>query len=110
MPHERPDGTFQFSLKLPPDLLTRVEEFAENRKWSRSQAVAHLMDVGISGEDHGVSITDDETLSEQPISVGTKDEDTVRNVEGLADDEYDESFNAAARWAIRNGLEEAVTL
>jgi len=110
MPHKRPDGTFQFSLKLPPALLTEVEEFADNRKWSRSQAVSHLMDVGISGKDHGVSIVDDEPLAEQPISVGTKDEDTVRNVEGLADDEYDGSFNAAARWAIRNGLEEAVTL
>jgi hypothetical protein len=110
MPQERPDGSFQFSLKLPPDLLTEVEEFAENRKWSRSQAVAHLMDVGISGEDHGVSVHEDETLTEEPFTTYTKNEDMVRNVEGLADEEYDGSFNAAARWAIRNGLEEAGTL
>lgn len=110
MPHDRGDGTFQFSLKLPPALLTEVEEFADNRKWSRSQAVAHLMDVGISGPENDVTIADDGELSKDPISAGTKDEATIRNVEGLADDEYDGSFNAAARWAIRNGLEEAVTL
>ena len=110
MPTKSSDGTIRFSLKVPPSLYDEIDEFAENRKWSRSQSVAHLMSEGISGPDHDVSLADDETLKSEPISVGTKDDDAVRNVEGLADEEYDGSFNAAARWAIRNGLEEVPRL
>lgn len=110
MPTKDSDGTIRCSLKLPPDLFDEIDDFAENRVWSRSKAVAYLMSEGISGPDHGVSIVKDGSLRNTPISISTNDEDTVRNIEGLADDEYGGSFNAAARWAIRNGLQEATRL
>lgn len=110
MPHKRDDGTTQMSLKLPQELLDNVEEFAEERRWSRSQAINVLLSEGITGPDHGVELSDKPGLVDNPVSVGTKDEDMVRNIEGLADEEYGESFNAAARWALWNGLAEMTDL
>lgn len=106
MPQETDDGRYRLSLKLPQELLDRVESLGDERRWSRSQTVRVLLSEGISGPDHGTEIPDEPGLLDSPISLVTDDGDMVRNVEGLADEEYGNSFNAAARWALRNGLAE----
>lgn len=105
MPHKRPDGTTQFSLKLPEGLREDVEAFAQDRRWSRSQAVVYLLEEGIDTDVEPQTDDDEQNIGDQPVvSAGTKNEAVVAKVETLAEEEYDDSFNAAARATLRKGL------
>ncbi len=106
MPHKRPDGTVQFSLKLPDGLRENVEDFAEDRMWSRSQAIVYLLERGV-GRDGDVEIGADEQEDggKQVVSAGTKEETIIESVEALAESDHDGNFSAAARASLARGLQ-----
>jgi hypothetical protein len=99
----------QFSVKIPERMEESIEEYAAETHRTKSNALVHLMSVGVEcGEEH-VSENDDGPGVDTPISISTEFGSVVGQVDDLADDEFDGTFSRAVRWAIRNGLAEEET-
>jgi len=43
--------TERITVNLPPDLLERLDRFAEEHRWTRSTAVAVLIEQGLAQQD-----------------------------------------------------------
>jgi len=48
--HMRENRTRQISVHIAPSLLPRLDAYREARRWSRSTAIAELIDRGLAGD------------------------------------------------------------
>lgn len=96
----------QFSVKIPQSMEETIEDYAARTHRSKSNALVHLMSVGVGCGGEHVSESDDGPGVDTPISISTEFTGVVDQVHDLADDEFNETFSRAVRWSIRNGMVE----
>ena len=107
MPHQRKDGRWQFSLKLPEELRDEIETVASERRWSRAETVIYLLEGGLEADLVDVDADRYSSIGDQPVTAATTtDEELVQNVQQIADDDHDGSTNAAVRRIIWSAVHE----
>lgn len=112
MPFERDDGRYQFTLRLPEELVDAIGD-ATGQYMGRAQSVLYLLDEGLHGDtdvDYDEPYYTGENGGSTVVSVSTKNGDAITNIETIEEqaEENDQfnDFSHAARCYIQAGVEE----
>lgn len=107
MPHQRADGRWQFSLKLPEEIQEQIETAAEERRWSRAETVIYLLEEGVESDLVDVDQDRYSNIGNQPVTATTTtDDELVEQVREIAEEDHNGSINAAVRRIIWTAMEE----
>jgi len=107
MPHQRDDGRWQFSLKLPEELREEVDDVSSERRWSRAETVIYLLEDGLETDLVDVDADRYSSIGDQPVTAATTTNDElVQGVQEIADEDHGGSINAAARRIIWSAVNE----
>ncbi len=100
------NGMVSFTIKLDPDLILKIEEYAKQEKRKRSNCIIYLMDIGFKSDHTKPDRFEGVEGGRDQVSVSTKYSEVVRQAETIADTHFAGVFSNAVRWGIRSGLRE----
>lgn len=107
MPHQRDDGRWQFSLKLPEEIQDKIETAAEERRWSRAETVIYLIEDGLEADLVDIDQDRYSNIGNQPVTAATTtDDELVEQVQEIADNDHGGSVNGAVRRIIWSAMQE----
>ena len=106
MPQYRQNGSVQFSVKLSPDLIEKVDELATITKRSRSNMFIFLMHAGAENAGEYAQEREGEANGDKEnMSMSTSYTAVVESVDKIAEEHFNGTFSRAARFCIRRGLD-----